>query len=359
MAAPAPGGIPLRPLGLGDILNGAVTSARRNPAATFGLAAIVMTLNGLLTAVFEAIERTQAHRLTSTQQALQNGQSLSQQQVDSMLRSVFGVLLPSVLATVVLTLVLTSALTGMLSVVIGRGVLGRKVSLGEAWRAARLGAVVATSLLLLLIAICVPLPVVVVAVLLALLHLGPVAVIIAVVGGIASVVFEILLAVRLSLALPALMLERISPWNAIKRSWELSRGSFWRLFGILLLTEIIVGIAAALLSLPFGIIGGIVGGGGGTISLFSGAATASIADVTIAAIGSIIASTITRPISAGVTVLLYADLRMRREGLDLALRSAAESQALTGQEFDTAWRPPATSQTGRRQAGDVTAPTAL
>ncbi len=261
MAAPAPGGIPLRPLGLGDILNGAVTSARRNPAATFGLAAIVMTLNGLLTAVFEAIERTQAHRLTSTQQALQNGQSLSQQQVDSMLRSVFGVLLPSVLATVVLTLVLTSALTGMLSVVIGRGVLGRKVSLGEAWRAARLGAVVATSLLLLLIAICVPLPVVVVAVLLALLHLGPVAVIIAVVGGIASVVFEILLAVRLSLALPALMLERISPWNAIKRSWELSRGSFWRLFGILLLTEIIVGIAAALLSLPFGIIGSIVGGG--------------------------------------------------------------------------------------------------
>jgi hypothetical protein len=140
------------------------------------------------------------------------------------------------------------------------------------------------------------------------------------------------------------MLERISPWNAIKRSWELSRGSFWRLFGILLLTEIIVGIAAALLSLPFGIIGSIVGGG--TISLFSAAATASIADVTIAAIGSIIASTITRPISAGVTVLLYADLRMRREGLDLALRSAAESQALTGQEFDTARRPPATSQTG-------------
>src|SRR5215469_9344211 len=33
-AAPAPGGVPLRPLALGDILNGAVTIARRNPAAT-------------------------------------------------------------------------------------------------------------------------------------------------------------------------------------------------------------------------------------------------------------------------------------------------------------------------------------
>jgi hypothetical protein len=43
-AAPAPGGVPLRPLALGDILNVAVTLARRNPAATFGLAAIVRTV---------------------------------------------------------------------------------------------------------------------------------------------------------------------------------------------------------------------------------------------------------------------------------------------------------------------------
>ena len=231
---------------------------------------------------------------------------------------------------------MTSALTGMLSVVIGRGILGRTVRLGEAWRASRLGAVIGTSLLLLLIGICVPLPVAVVAVVLVLLHLGPVAAIIAVLGGIASVVFEILLGIRLSLALPALMLERTTPRNAIARSWELSRGSFWRLFGILLLTEIVVGIAATLLSLPFTILGNLAGG---SSNVFSLTASASVAAVILGAIGGIVASTIARPVSAGVAVLLYADLRMRREGLDLVLRSAAESQALTGDEFGTAWRP--------------------
>ena len=335
-AAPAPGGIPLRPLGLGDILNGAVTSARRNPAATFGLAAIVMTIYGILTAIIEAAERSQSGRLTSLQHTLQNGQNLSPHQIDSAVTDVLGVLLPAFALTIVLSLVMTSALTGMLSVVIGRGILGRTVRLGEAWRASRLGAVIGTSLLLLLIGICVPLPVAVVAVVLVLLHLGPVAAIIAVLGGIASVVFEILLGIRLSLALPALMLERTTPRNAIARSWELSRGSFWRLFGILLLTEIVVGIAATLLSLPFTILGNLAGG---SSNVFSLTASASVAAVILGAIGGIVASTIARPVSAGVAVLLYADLRMRREGLDLVLRSAAESQALTGDEFGTAWRP--------------------
>ena len=57
-AAPAPGGIPLRPLALGDILNGSVTLARRNPAATFGLAAIAMTIYGVIVTVVEGLIAT-------------------------------------------------------------------------------------------------------------------------------------------------------------------------------------------------------------------------------------------------------------------------------------------------------------
>ena len=344
-AAPAPGGIPLRPLALGDILNGAVTSARRNPAATFGLAAIVMTIYGVVYAIFQSIERSQTARISSTQQALNNGQTLSQQQLDNLLGSVFGVILPALAVTLLLSLVLTSALTGMLSAVIGRGVLGRRVGLAEAWRAGRVGAVIGTSLLLLLIGICVPLPVVVVAVVLALLHLTPVAVLIGVVGGIASLVFELLLIIRLSVTLPALVLEHISPVSAVKRSFELSRGSYWRMFGILLLTQIIVGIASLVLSIPFSIVGGFLGGSAG---LFSADAKVSLAGLIVGAIGGIAASTVTAPISAGVVVLLYSDLRMRREGLDLALRSAAQNGALTGEEFDAAWRPPADGQPSAR-----------
>ena len=340
-AAPAPGGIPLRPLALGDILNGAVTSARRNPVATFGLAAIVMTISGVISAISQAIERSVVAQVQGMQQAVQNGQQLSHQQFDNTLGSAFSVALPAAAVGVVLSLALTSALTGMLSAVIGRGVLGQRVSLAHAWRAGRVGPVIATSLLLLLIGICVPLPVAVVVVALVLLHLVPVAVLIGVLGGIASFVFEVMLVIRLSVTLPALVLERISPVSAIKRSFDLSRGSFWRLFGIELLTWIIVGITSSVLSLPFTVTGGLAGG---PFGLFGTGATASMTGLIIASIGRIVASTVTAPISAGVVVLLYTDLRMRREGLDLALRTAAQGDSLTGEEFDSAWRPPASSQ---------------
>ena len=339
--APAPGGIPLRPLGLGDILNGAVVSARRNPAATFGLAAIVMTVYGIISAVIQAGERPQLARLSGTQQAISNGRVLSPQQVNDLLGSVFGAILPSLAVGIVLSFVLTSALSGMLSAVIGRGLLGRRVGLADAWRAGRIGPVIGASLLLLLISICVPLPVVIVAVVLAVLHVTPVAVLIGVLGGIASIVFELFLLVRLSMTLPALVLERISPASAIKRSFDLSRGSYWRLFGILLLTRLIVGVASLVLTIPFTIVSGLAGGSG---SFFSIGTTATLASVIISALGAIVASTVTAPISAGVVVLLYADLRIRREGLDLALRTAAQSDSLTGEEFDSAWRPPASGQ---------------
>jgi hypothetical protein len=339
--APAPGGIPLRPLALGDILNGTVTSARRNPAATFGLAAIVMTIYGVVSAIFTAIERSRLAQLSSTQQALQNGQVLTPQQLNNELGSIFGAILPATAVTLMISFVLTSALAGMLSAVIGRGVLGQRVSMADAWRAGRVGPVIGASLLLLLIAIAVPLPVVVVAVVLALLHLTPVAVLIGVLGGIASVVLELFLLIRLSVTLPALVLERISPVSALKRSFELSHGSWWRLFGITLLTRFIVFVASLVLSIPFSIASVPLGG---SASLFSVGTKATLASMIVVAIGGIVASTVTAPITAGVVVLLYADLRMRREGLDLALRTAAQSDGLTGEEFGTAWRPPASDQ---------------
>ena len=47
-AAPKPGVIPLRPLGLGEILDGSFATIRRNPKATLGIAAIVMTVSAVI-----------------------------------------------------------------------------------------------------------------------------------------------------------------------------------------------------------------------------------------------------------------------------------------------------------------------
>ena len=96
-----------------------------------------------------------------------------------------------------------------------------------------------------------------------------------------------------------------------------------------------------MLQVPFTILETLAGGSGGIFGLTG---TRTIAAVIIGAVGSIVAGAVTRPISAGVTVLLYLDMRMRKEGLDLALQSAAGGQPLTGDEFETVWRPPAAGQ---------------
>jgi hypothetical protein len=330
--APAPGGIPLRPLALGDILNGAVASARRNPVATFGLTAILVTISGVISTGI-----TLTVRATAGTVVIQPGQTLTSAQVSNFLST----FIPVLAVTLVLSFLIENVLTGMLTAVIGRGVLGRKVSIGEAWQVGRIGPVVAATLLVIVIAIGLPVPVVLIVIALALAHLGPLAALVGVVGGIATLIAEILLGIRLALTVPAVVLEKLGPWTAVKRSWRLTAGSFWRMLGILLLTAIIVGIAAFVVQIPFSLLGTAAGGGGG---VFGTAASAGTAAVIITAIGSILGSTVTRPISAGVTVLLYVDLRMRREGLDLVLRNAVQTQQLTGDEFAGVWQPPASGQ---------------
>jgi hypothetical protein len=338
-AAPAPGGVPLRPLVLSDILNGAVTHARRNPAATFGYAAILAVISGVIGTIVLGIYRP---RLATNDAILRSGISPTSPQFEHALGSLYLALLAIFLVEIVLSLVTTAVLTGLLSAVIGRSVLGRTTDLGTAWREGRVGAVLAATLLLFLLAIGVIVPLAVVVFVLALLNLTPVAVLLAILGSIAAIVFEILLWVRLNLTLPAVVLERISPVEAIKRSWRLTHGSFWRLFGIILLTWLIVFVATYVLVLPFDIVGAVASHD--PLRTFASAASKSTTALIIAAVGSIVAATVTRPISAGVNVLLYVDLRMRREGLDLILRNAAQSQTLTGDEFSTIWRPPGADQ---------------
>jgi hypothetical protein len=323
-AASAPGGIPLRPLALGDIYSGAVTSARRNPVATFGLAAIIVTISGVLTTLL---------RIAAISHSTGSGP--------------FGTTQPSTPAnglleipTFLISLLAQFILTGMLTGVIGRGVLGRKVSIGEAWRTSRLGVVIGTALLLLAASIVVFLPVVVVVILLALAHAGPLAAVVGVLGGLGTFIFYVVLSVRLCLTMPAVVLERLGPWTAFKRSWQLSRGSFWRLFGIKLLTYIIIFIATLIIEIPFGLAGGGLAFSGGVTKL----ASESIALIILTAVGSIVASAIMEPMKCGVTVLLYLDLRMRREGLDLVLNNVAKGQQLTGDEFATIWQPPTAGQ---------------
>ena len=350
--APKPGVIPLRPVAVGEILDGAFTSIRRNPKATIGIAAIVLTISALITTALEyALLRQPGLDSTS--------RTLTAAQVGRLLGAV-GI---SALVAVVLAVFVQLLLTGILTAVIGRSVLGQRITAGEAWQIARprLPALLGASVLAFLAVIGPWLALTLVIVALAVAHAPPgLVALVAVAGFIAALIFDVLLYVRFSMSAPVVVLERQGPTAALGRSWRLVRGSFWRVFGILLLTAIIVLIAASVLRLPFSIISGVFSGGssvnpfGGAGFITTAAGHPSLLALIIAAIGSIIAGAITQPVSAGVTVLLYVDLRMRREGLDLALQTAASEGPLPGDEFATVWRP--TGQpgaSGRGQAGRV------
>jgi hypothetical protein len=99
----------------------------------------------------------------------------------------------------------------------------------------------------------------------------------------------------------------------MRRSRTLIKNAWWRTFGILLLTAVIVFAISAAVSFPFTALSLFFGGESGT----------SLPALILNGVAGVVAGVITFPFAAGVTVLLYVDRRIRREGLDLELARAA------------------------------------
>jgi hypothetical protein len=122
---------------------------------------------------------------------------------------------------------------------------------------------------------------------------------------------------RTLLVTPALMLEGKGFWATIRRAWRLTRGSFWRLFGTWLLVSVLMGVLQQLILTPFGLVA----------TFASSGELVSAASLAITSVGQIIALTATTTYTSAVVALLYIDVRMRREGLDIELGRAATADA--------------------------------
>jgi hypothetical protein len=312
-AAPKPGVIPLRPLGVGEILDGAVSYVRANPVATLGLAAIVVTITQLIQLPVAGLAVSQMSGLAAVP---------PDQVGPDAVAGVVGSTIAGGTVAVIVQFVATIVLSGMLMVVLSQAVLGRKMSIGEAWAAVRgrilglLGLTLLTALLVSLVMIVGSIPLVISAV----TESGAVAVV-GVLFLLASVGVMAWLGVSWSLAAPAYVLEGISVTEALRRSFGLVRTQWWRVFGILLLGGIIAGLIGLILELPFSFAADAVGGSPDPTDPFGG--TTMVA-VVVASIGTIIAGTVTAPFSAGISGLLYFDQRIRREALDIELARAAQ-----------------------------------
>jgi hypothetical protein len=327
--APKPGVIPLRPIAVGEILDGAFTSIRRNPKATLGIAAVVLTISAIITTGLELFLLSQLGLSTGSDRTLTGAQ----------LAGMLAVVIPSGLTALILAFIVQILLTGLLTAVVGRSVLGGRITAGEAWQIAR-SRLPALLLATLLTALALVGPWAGLAAALILLGAagapGGLVVAVLVLGIIACVVLGVWFWAMFSMSAAAVVLERRGPAQALGRSWRLVRGSFWRVFGILLLAALIVLVASSVLRLPFTVVSAALSSGSAPLTQ---AIQPSVASLVIGAVGGIVAGAITQPISAGVTVLLYVDLRMRREGLDLALQNATSDGQPPGDDFAIVWRP--------------------
>jgi hypothetical protein len=193
-------------------------------------------------------------------------------------------------------------------------VLGRRPGIGEVWSRARgrLWALLGVTILVLLavggagVACLLP------GILLAVTGGGVGAVLLIVAGAFAALVACFWIAIRLLFAPPTVLLERTGVLASMSRSWRLVRGSWWRCFGIWLLAQLLGSVLSGVLQLPLLIVAGVVD---------SESTKALVIVLTILA--SVIARTLVAPFSAAILALLYIDLRMRREGLDVRLQQAA------------------------------------
>ncbi|MEN3540517.1 glycerophosphoryl diester phosphodiesterase membrane domain-containing protein [Microbispora sp. ZYX-F-249] len=335
--APRPGIIPLRPLALGDILDGTIKLIRSNPKATLGLSAIVAAITAIPTAIGEAFSFGSVGDLMNDPYAADAVSGPLAGGVSQLVGGIIGY---------VMTFVGTTVLTGVLTRVLGRAVFGGRITVGEAWRLARsrvpalFGLVLLQGLILLLPLLAL------VAVFVSLAAAGAfdgtvnttagVGVLVGLLFFLAYIPYLLFFYTRLSLAAPAVVLEGRGVTDAMSRSWRLVKGDSWRVLGILLLTSLLAAVISSVLAVPFTVGGMLVG------ILSGGTAAATVIAAILLTVGQALASMITFPFSAGVAGLLYADRRMRAEAFDLVLQTAAarnQSQGWVHAGIDDLWHP--------------------
>ena len=308
-----PGVVPLRPLGLGELLDGAVAIVRRYPRPTLGLAAIIALVStlvdiALLTVAFRPF-------LELDQAAIDAGDT------DALLGAL-GPAAAGAVVTVVLAVLGGTIMTGAITAVVGKAVLGEPLTFGETWKQVRGQLPRLLALAVLIVLLCSGLVVLCVAVGVGLIAVNGWLGLIGVPLILASMAAALYLYYRLALAPCVMVLERAGILSSMRRSGVLVKGDWWRVFGILLLTGIIAAIVSQIVQAPFQILG--TGGFSGLVD--PGDELLGFRYLTLLALGQGLAATLITPFSAGVLALLYVDRRMRAEGLDVALAAAAHAR---------------------------------
>lgn len=240
------------------------------------------------------------------------------------------------LVAVLVLMTATAMMYATVPAVLQDAVLGRPTTFGIIWRRAwaRVPAVIGTVLLTSLVAVIpmVLMMVAFIAMTIAFITLDSgsgsgVAIAVGILGALATAPLAIWLWVKFSLAPAAAVFEGQRPIAALRRSSQLVRGDWWRIFGISLLAILMASVAGYIIQLPFSILGMFPG----VIGMESLGSDPNAMAVVVAMSGYLVATLLGQLVSQLVsatfpqlvTGLLYVDRRMRNENLGPVLAEAA------------------------------------
>jgi hypothetical protein len=300
----------------GEVLDGSFQTVRRNAAAMLGAALLAQTL---ATVVGEVI----------TAETTSQGQSIamwvSGMAPPDRVGLGFGLLIGAALLGL-LSFFISIVLQGVMAVPVARSVLNWRTGFKEMWKLSRsrIGSLVAYGGLQILAGITLGV-VLMGAVLLLVDGMRGASALVLVPLFIGSILTVLWLSIRLMVVPAAIVVEDRDVLDGLRRSWHLTRHNWWRIFGIVLVTSLLVGIISQIVLIPLNLASGGLssviaphGGDDGQRALDAGIGVATI--IITAVVGAV-----GYAFQTSVLGLLYMDLRMRKEGLDLALQRQLES----------------------------------
>jgi len=320
-----PGIVPLRPtLGLGDIIAGAWRSVWHNPGVMLGLALLIVLLASLLSALFGLALNAPLARW--------NADMLSQANMTGVFHDLglnandLGFFTGSSTAAGLLMALVTPIINGILAISVSQSVLGNRVSIADAWSRVRgrIGSLIGWSLLMTLaLIVFITLGVLaIVGLAIAASNLSEgFAAALAILLSMALIAVAIWLTIKLLFVAPIIAIERCSIRQAVRRSWELTRGHFWRILGVYLLGTLLVSIISSLITLPLTLLTGALNFGASAVTGAALGAGAGVGTMVLDIIRIAISNVISMAFTSGLLTLLYIDARNRTEGLHTSLIS--------------------------------------
>ncbi len=320
---PKPGLIPLRPLEFGTVLGASFQVLRRNPRPTFGAAlllnALVVFLSTGITTVIVVSGIDRASRASFADS-------------ETIIVGTLALTLVATLLAVGISIVAQALLQGVISLEVSRATLGEKLTLrqlldrgrGRWWPLIGWTALVGVAVVIAFSVLA--------GISIGFFALGdPLAiaggVIVLIVGVLGLIVVSVWISTMLAFVPAGIMIERLPILTAVRRSWGLVRGAFWRILGTLLLVSVMVNVAASVVTTPFQFAATfaapLVNPAG---QLETDLTLFLVLNVIVIAITAVVGA-IGAVLTTSAASLLYIDRRMRTEGLDLELQRYVEVRA--------------------------------